>query len=206
MITFTAILAVILPQLSSSSGLVITFYAYPANIPGQTGTANFDYVYNFGPFASLHHWQSPPAGPSQYAVDADTITGSAGNNVIFGELGDNTITGGSGSDNIDGGNGFSTLDGGGGMNFIVDDRSRDTYVFGGGNDIPASSLNTTTGSPLLAVTWQSVIGTGARLRHLHLRPSGGRFHLARRHHHSGRTRRSLFIHLFRPGQLNPHGA
>jgi hypothetical protein len=92
-------------------------------------------------------------------VDADTITGGAGNNVIFGELGDNTITGGSGNDNIDGGNGFSTLDGGGGMNFIVDDRSRDTYVFGGGNDIPASSLNTTAGSPLLAVTWQSVIGT-----------------------------------------------
>jgi hypothetical protein len=48
-------LAVILPQFSSSSGLVITFYAYPAGAAGQTGTANFDYVYNFGPFASLHH-------------------------------------------------------------------------------------------------------------------------------------------------------
>ena len=80
------------------------------------------------------------------------------NNVIFGELGDNSITGGSGNDNIDGGNGFATLSGGGGTNFIVFDRSRDTHVAGGGNDIASSSLNTAAGSPLLAVSWQSVIG------------------------------------------------
>ncbi len=152
-------LAVVLPELSSSPGLVTSFYAYPTGNSGQTSTSNYDYVYGFGPFGSLHQWASNPTSPSQYAVDGDTIVGGAGNNVIFGGIGDNTITGGSGDDQISAGNGFNTISGGGGINEIVLDRATDTYVAGGGDDISVSSLNTSAGSPLLAAGWQSVVGT-----------------------------------------------
>ena len=150
-----------LPVLGTSPGLITAFYAYPSGETGETATANYNYVYGFGPFGSLHQWTSDPTSPSQYAVDADTITGGAGNNVIFGELGDDSITGGSGNDEISGGYGFNTLSGGGGTNQIVFNRSTDTYVAGGGNDIDRSRSTSPPearscrrgGNPLLARIW-----------------------------------------------------
>ena len=152
-------MGVVLPEYGSSPGLGTAFYAYPVDEPGETSTANYSYAYGFGQFGSLQQWNGDPSSPSQYAVDADTITGGAGNNVIFGELGDDTITGGSGNDQISGGYGFNTLSGGGGTNQIVFNRNTDTYVAGGGTDITRSSLNVTAGSSILAGSWQSITGT-----------------------------------------------
>ena len=150
-------MTVVLPKLGTSPGLVTNFYAYPVGEPGEAATANFDYVNGWGPFGSLHQWNTLPSGQSRYLVDSDTITGGAGNNTIFGELGNNTITGGAGNDNISGGDAASTLGGGGGTNNIVYNPI-DTYVIGGGNNIAVSSLNTAAGSSLLQFGWESVVG------------------------------------------------
>ena len=152
-------LGVVLPQLGSATGLVTAFVAYPSGEPGQTGTSNYNYVYGFGPFGSLHQWASDPGAPSAYAVDADTITGGAGNNVMFGEGGDDRIIGGSGNEQISGGFGFNTVSGGGGTNLIAFNRSTDTYISGGGNDIARSALDVSAGSSILLVSSQSVVGT-----------------------------------------------
>src|SRR6202043_2829440 len=151
-------MGVILPVLGSTPGAATGFYAYPVGETGETNTANYNYVYGFGPFGSLHQWAAPPTGPSQYAVDADTITGGAGNNVIFGELGDDSITGGAGNDQISGGYGFNTVSGGGGQNQVVFNRATDTHIGGGGNDIARSTINTSAGSPILQVSSQSIVG------------------------------------------------
>ena len=152
-------LAVLLPQLGSSTGLVTGFYAYPSGFTGSNASANFSYVYGFGPFGSLHQWAADATSPSRYAVDANTITGGAGNNFLFGGLGDDSITGGSGNDQIDGGYGFNTLSGGGGVNEIAFNRATDTHVQGSGDDIAQSSLDLAASSPFLQVGWQSVVGT-----------------------------------------------
>ncbi len=152
-------MGVVLPSYGSSPGLGSAFYAYPVDEPGETSTANYSYAYGFGQFGSLQQWSSDPAAPSRYAVDADTITGGAGNNVIFGELGDDTITGGSGNDQISGGYGFNILSGGGGTNQIVFNRNTDTYVPGGGTDIARTSLNVSAGSSILGGSWSSITGT-----------------------------------------------
>ena len=151
-------MSVILPVLGSTPGAATGFYAFPIGETGETNTANFNYAYGFGPFGSLQQWAAPPNAPSHYTVDADTITGGAGNNVIFGELGDDSITGGAGNDEISGGYGFNTVGGGGGTNQVIFNRSTDTYVAGGGNDIARSSLDTTAASTILQVTSQSIIG------------------------------------------------
>jgi hypothetical protein len=152
-------LGVVLPQLGSATGLVTSFYAYPSGEPGGPPTANYNYVYGFGQFGSLQPWKQNSTAPSKFDVDADTITGGAGNNVIFGELGDDTITGGSGNDDISGGWGFNTLSGGGGTNQIVFNRATDTHIAsGGGNDIAVSSLDVAAASPILQVVWTSTLG------------------------------------------------
>ncbi len=150
--------AYLLPSLGSSPGLITSFYAYAIDEPGQTGTSNFAYTYGFGVFGSVQQWASDPTSPSKYAVDADTITGGAGNNVIFGELGDDVITGGAGNDEISGGYGVNTVSGGGGTNYLEFNRSTDTHVQGSGTDIAQSSLNAGAGSALLAMAFQSVVG------------------------------------------------
>jgi hypothetical protein len=166
-------MAVIMPSIGSTAGLFSSFFAYPVGQPGQTGTPSFGYVYGFGPFGSLQQWASDAGSASKYDVDADTITGGAGNNVIFGELGDDTITGGLGNDMISGGYGFNRLSGGHGVNDIVFDRATDTYVAGGGQDFLVSSLNTTAGSPILAIGWQSAVAT--ELANGMVLPSSGPF-------------------------------
>ena len=74
-----------------------------ASLPlGGTPEANYNYVYGFGPFGSLHPWQSPTQ-TSPFTVDADVIHGGDGNDVLFGELGNDYIDGGAGNDQVAGG-------------------------------------------------------------------------------------------------------
>ena len=151
-------MGVILPILGSTPGATTGFYAYPVGETGETQTANFNYAYGFGPFGSLHRWAAPPTTPSTYAVDADSITGGAGNNVMFGELGDDSVIGGSGNDQISAGYGFNTVSGGGGQNSVVFNRATDTHIAGSGNDVARSSLNTAAASAILQVSTQSIVG------------------------------------------------
>jgi FG-GAP-like repeat/RTX calcium-binding nonapeptide repeat (4 copies) len=152
-------LGVILPNVGSSGpvGALGAFDAFPSGELGGSAQADYNYVYGFGAFGSLHPWQNPTS-TSPFEVDAATIQGGAGNNVLFGEIGNDTIIGGSGNDQISGGFGFNTVGGGGGTNEIAFDRSRDTHV-GGANDIARSSLDLSANSPILAVSWQSSVGS-----------------------------------------------
>ena len=148
-------LADIVPILGSSPGLVTSFDAYPSGEPGAPSTANFNYVYGFGPFGSLQAWTANATAPSRFEVDMDTITGGAGNNIMFGELGDDTIRGGAGNDQISGGWGFNAVSGGGGTNRIVFNRATDSYTASGGTDITVTALDYTAGGPVLEVNWSS---------------------------------------------------
>ncbi len=152
-------MAVILPQLGSAGvGTVGAFGAFPSSELGGTAEADYNYVYGFGPFGSLHP-SSDPHQLSAFTIDADTIHGSAGNDVLFGELGNDNIDGGAGDDQISGGFGLNTLSGGTGTNQLAFDRSRDTHVDGGGDDIARSSLDDSAGSPILSINWQSAVGS-----------------------------------------------
>ncbi len=149
-------LAVLLPQLSASSGVVTSFFAYASGEPGGTSTANFNYVYGFGPFGALQPWTADVASRPTFGIDADTIIGGAGNNVIFGEIGDDTITiKGKGTDEISGGWGFNTITGGAGVNYVAFNRATDTFISGGGANIAESALNDGAGSAMLLVSWPS---------------------------------------------------
>ena len=152
-------LAVLLPQLGTATGVVTSFYAYASGELGGPSTANYNYVYGFGPFGSLQPWQANVTSPPKYMIDADTITGGAGADIIFGELGDDKIVGGSGNDQISGGWGFNTITGGTGTNIIAFDRATDTLVATKkGSDTAVSSLNVGAGSAILAVNWSTTLG------------------------------------------------
>ena len=149
---------VVLPQMGSATGLVSAFRAFPSGETGGTPMADYNYIYGFGPLGSLHTWISPASAPSHFAVDADTITGGAGANVMFGELGDDVIAGGSGNDQISGGWGFNTVSGGGGTNYIVYNRAHDAYLSSGGHDIARSALAVSAASTILQTNLSSPIG------------------------------------------------
>ena len=152
-------MAVILPQLAAAGiGTVATFNAYPSSELGGTPEANYNYVYGFGPFGSLHPWGAPTA-TSPFGVDADTIRGGDGNDVLFGEIGNDNVDGGAGDDQVSGGFGNNIVSGGTGTNQVAFDRSRDTHLSGGGNDIARSTLDLTAGSPILPISWQSAVGS-----------------------------------------------
>jgi Ca2+-binding RTX toxin-like protein len=152
-------MGVVLPQLGAATGLIASFYAYPSGEPGGSATANYNYAYGFGPLGPLQAWRANPAGRSRFTVDADTITGGKGNNVIFGELGDDVIAGGAGNDQISGGWGFNTVSGGGGVNQIAYNRHTDTYTRSGGTDVARSMLNVSASSAILLAPWSSTLGT-----------------------------------------------
>jgi Ca2+-binding RTX toxin-like protein len=78
---------------------------------------------------------------------------------MFGEIGNDTIIGGSGNDQISGGFGINTVGGGGGTNVIASDRSRDTHVKGGGNDIARAGLDLSPTSATVTIGWQSLVGS-----------------------------------------------
>ena len=149
---------VVLPQMGSATGLVSAFRAFPSGETGGTPMADYNYIYGFGPLGSLHTWISPASAPSHFAVDADTITGGAGANVMFGELGDDVISGGRGNDQISGGWGFNTVSGGGGTNYIVYNRAHDAYLSSGGHDIARSALAVSAASTILQTNLSSPIG------------------------------------------------
>ena len=152
-------MAVILPRLAAAGvGTVAALSAYPSSELGGTAEANYNYVYGFGPFGSLHPWRVPTQ-TSPFTVDADTLRGGDGNDVLFGEIGNDNVNGGGGDDQVSGGFGANTVTGGTGTNLVAFDRSRDTHVSSGGNDIARSTLDLTAGSPILPINWQSAVGT-----------------------------------------------
>ena len=152
-------MAVMLPQLGSAGvGTVAAFNAFPPSELGGTSEADYNYVYGFGPFGSLHPWQGPTQS-SPFTVDADTLRGGDGNDVLFGEIGNDNMDGGGGDDQLAGEFGFNTLSGGTGTNQIAFDRSRDTHVNGGGNDIARTTLDISAESPILSIGWQSAVGS-----------------------------------------------
>jgi hypothetical protein len=80
--------------------------------------------------------------------------------VLFGSLGDDTFHAGSGVDSIAGGWGYNTIYAGAGDDTIEFNRATDTLVSGTGSATAASSLDTSAGSPLLAISYASpVTGT-----------------------------------------------
>ena len=152
-------MAVILPRLAAVGvGTVGALAAYPSGELGGTTETNYNYVYGFGPFGPLHPWTTPNQ-TSPFTVDADTIRGGDGNDVLFGEIGNDNVDGGGGDDQVSGGFGLNTVTGGTGTNQIAFDRSRDTHLNGGGNDIARATLDLSAGSPILPINWQSAVGT-----------------------------------------------
>ena len=144
--------AVVEPTFSASYGLMTGMDAFPIDELGSPGTAGYNYIYGFGAFGSVHQWQSAPTGRASFNVDADTIYGGAGTNVLYGELGDDTIIGGSGNEYISGGFGFNTVTGGGGQTLISFNRATDSHYYSGGNDIARGVLDFTSDPGVLSAT------------------------------------------------------
>ena len=77
-------------------------------------------------------------------IQADTLTGGDGNDLLVGNLGDDTLTGGAGTDYLLGGAGSDTLDGGAGSDLLYGGTGEDTYRFSGvfGLDVVSDSDGT----------------------------------------------------------------
>ncbi|MCP9481908.1 M10 family metallopeptidase C-terminal domain-containing protein [Shimia sp. CNT1-13L.2] len=65
---------------------------------------------------------------------ADTVVGSADDNILDGRSGNDSLLGGGGNDTLLGDNGFDTLKGGGGHDLIQGGENSDLLLGGGGND------------------------------------------------------------------------
>ena len=91
-----------------------------------------------------------------FTIDADSILGGAGDDVIYGTLGDDYINGEGDNDQISGGNGYDIVDGGTGTNIFAFDRKRDKV----GNDnlgksIVRQRLDAASSALVLGSTWIS---------------------------------------------------
>ena len=97
---------------------------------GQTGTGVLTIGVNDG-FQSTTTTITVRAG----GIRADTLTGSAGADLLLGGVGSDTLNGGAGPDVLCGGIGTDTLSGGDGNDAIEGDKGDDTLFGGDGNDV-----------------------------------------------------------------------
>jgi hypothetical protein len=124
---------------------------------GETGfTTGFldRYIYAFGPFGRLH----PPSDasglkPEAYSVDADTISGGAGNDIAFGQFGTDKLYGDAGNDKLSGGDGNDLMNGGAGSNYLALRVGADSYVKNGGVDYSVTRLTVTAAE--VQFTWST---------------------------------------------------
>ena len=139
------------------AGMITTMRVLPIGETSASQTANLRYVYSFGAQGPLHSASANDVNRRMpFTIDADSILGGAGDDVIYGTLGDDYINGEGDNDQISGGNGYDIVDGGTGTNIFAFDRKRDKV----GNDnlgksIVRQRLDAASSALVLGSTWIS---------------------------------------------------
>lgn len=155
-------IAAVLPVVTrtTAAGMIQSMRVLPVGETGATLTATLRYVYSYGALGSLHGASAANVNTvSLFKIDADTLLGGDGNDVLYGLLGDDYLSAGIGNDQLSGGNGFDTVNGGIGTNTYAFDRKRDKVEAGGGKDIVRQTLDASSSSLLLGQTWISPLMT-----------------------------------------------
>jgi Ca2+-binding RTX toxin-like protein len=166
--------ALVQPVFTAADPLGATrqFSIVPVAETGFT-TAFLDrYIYAFGPFGRLH----PPSDASglkaeAYGVDADTISGGDGNDIVFGQFGTDKLYGNAGDDKLSGGDGNDLMNGGAGKNYLAMRVGADSYVKNGGVDsnvtrltVTAAEVQFTWSTPLVAAIATDMSENRAKLQ------------------------------------------